>query len=431
VTLDEARGVLEPRRVASASYAVDRGVPLVSRMAFFGRGVQTPLSPLGSKLQALWRYCDFGWQVRDERFHNLDVVGMSWSPVGGQLIADFFPQFELRLSHARFIPDETFDQTFAPKYPSSGLLGGPNRFDANQLEEQTVVHPRGLGYRVRPTDLVLNASGTPLLGFPWNRSGVAPTRFTWRDTAVLARAGNGSPGVPLDIEVGPPTFLDQDEGGAGPPGRVPSIGLPLLWEVRCFPTSAGLGFNSLDIRLPVPGWPSPNYRAFSTGGIDQSGQPVSKDPDLELRPSGGFDPSSRPPGLPTPLSADSSLYVGAIDTVVRVSRAVTAWIDTGTLAPAYVPPVVEPREQPGTSSLLLEFRGATAAADAALDASRLDFYGDADPGLVELLGDGTWSSDIRAADGARFLQIRFTFLNDLEGELSPELDSVGIAYSLP
>jgi hypothetical protein len=37
--------------------------------------VQTPLSPLGSKLQALWRYCDLGFSVRDETKYDVDVVG--------------------------------------------------------------------------------------------------------------------------------------------------------------------------------------------------------------------------------------------------------------------------------------------------------------------------------------------------------------------
>jgi hypothetical protein len=216
---------------------------------------------------------------------------------------------------------------------------------------------------------------------------------------------------------------------------VPSIGLPLLWEVRCFPTTRGLGFNSFDILLPIPGWPVPNFRAFATGGIDHTGQAVLIDPDRQLRPSGGFNPNSRPPGLPTPLTADNSFYVGAIDTVVRISRAVTVWIDSGDFAPRYVEPVIEPRKQVGTASIVVEYRGAEAfsedAADAPFDASQLDPYGDPKVGVVTHHGDGNWSTDINAAGGARFLQVRFTFVNDVANQLSAELDSFGVAYEVP
>jgi len=435
VTYDSEGGILRPRPTAFASYVADRTVPVPSLMVPFAFGVQTPLSALGSKLQALWRHCDFGWRVRDERFHNLDVIGLSWSPLGGALIADFFPQFEMRLAHSRFLPDETTLQG-QPKYGNSGLVAFPRPFTDNLLEDprgaQAVVHPRALGYQVRPADMIVSGRGTPLLPFPWNRAHAPLTSYTWRDTAILAKGGQGCPGVPLDIETGPPLNFDTGQGEVGGPGKVPSIGLPLLWEIRCYPSASGLGLNSLDILLPVPGWPQPNFRSFSTGGIDQSGRPVLKDPDLELVPSGGFNPTSRPPGLPTPLTADNSFYVGQIDTVVRLSRAVTIWIDTTNVAPRFVEPVVEPREQIAGTSLVIEYRGADAlppeAGDAPFDAARLDAYGDFADGVPTFHGDGTWSADIHTADGARFVQVRFTFVNDVQSSLSPELDSFGIAF---
>ena len=43
-----------------------------------------------------------------------------------------------------------------------------------------------------------------------------------------------------------------------------------------FPTTRGLGLNSFDILLPIPGWATPNFRAFSTGGVDQNGGEVSR-----------------------------------------------------------------------------------------------------------------------------------------------------------
>ena len=45
----------------------------------------------------VWRYVDFGFQVRDETKFNLDIEGLNWAPVGGQVIADFYEEFEIRL----------------------------------------------------------------------------------------------------------------------------------------------------------------------------------------------------------------------------------------------------------------------------------------------------------------------------------------------
>lgn len=436
VTYEAGRGILRPRPVVRAAYSADRSNPIPNLMQSFAFGVQTPLSPLGSKLQAIWRYADFGFRVRDESHHNLDIVGLSWAPLGGALVADFFPLFELRLGHAIRLPDESHPPLCAPVYPASGLEGAPATFESNLLRDPrgdpVVVHPRGLGYLLRPADLYQNGRGTVLLPFPWNRSGVPPTSFTWRDTAVRARGGLLGPGIPLDIEVGGPLNLDTGIGSAGIPGQVGTIGLPLLWEVRCFPSTGALGLNAFDILLPVPGWSTPNFRAFSTGGVDSNGRVVQVDPDLAVSPSGGFNPSSRPPGQPTPLTADNSFYVGQIDTVVRVSRAITIWIDTGTTSPTFVPPVIEPRSWPGTSSIVPEFRGADGfspdAGDQPFDAATLDPYGEFRGGTIDYHGDGTWSTDIHSADGARFLQVRFSFLNDVESALVPVLDSFGIAF---
>jgi hypothetical protein len=436
VTYDEAGGILRPRRTVYVTYSTDRANPIQNLMLPWPLGVQTPLSPLGSKLQALWRYCDFGWRVRDETRHDIDVIGLYWSPLGGALVSDYYPRFEMRMAHSRYVPDETqVVSVGGPKYPQSGLEAGPFPFTNNLLEDprgpQVVVHPSPLGYRVRPGDVTVNSSGTPLMPFPWNRTGAPLTTYTWRDTTIRAKGGFNSPGVPLDIECGGPLGLDEGQGEVGGNGEVPSIGLPLLWEIRCFPSSAGLGLNSFDILLPILGFNLPNFRAFSTGGIDQTGAQVLIDPDLELAPRGGYNPRSVPPGMPTPLSADNSFYIGAIDTVVRVSRAVTIWIDTGNFAPRFVEPAIEPKLQIDGTSLLVEYRGAvsfTGAGNAPFDAGSLDPYGDFETGTAEYHGDGSWSDDIHDVSGARFLQLRFSFFNNIQGGLSPELDAIGIAF---
>jgi hypothetical protein len=434
--LDGEREIVLPRAAAFASAPADRGNPVPGLMLPFALGVQTPLSPLGSKVQAVWRYADFGWRVADESRHNLDVAGMSWAPVAGAVVADFYPDFEIRVAHSKQLPDETAQQSAAPRYPNSGLAPGPVPYTDNilldALSPQKVVHPRPLGYRLNPADLYVNGHGIAMMPFPWNRGPGAFETYTWRDTAVLARGGFLGSGIPLDIEVGQPLFLEMGVGSLAPAGQVPSIGLPLLWEVRCYPSSSSIGLNALDIMLPVPGFPQPNFRAFSTGGIDSSGRPVTKDPDLELFPSGGFNPNSRPPGQPTPLDADNSFYVGQIDVVVRVSRGHTVWIDTGLLEPRYAQPVTEPAAQVEGTRIVLEYRGADGftaeAGETPFDAQALDWYGDVRTGSALFHGDGTWSEDIRSADGARYLQVRFSFFNDIETRLSPVLDSLGIAY---
>jgi len=167
---------------------------------------------------------------------------------------------------------------------------------------------------------------------------------------------------------------------------------------------------------------------------EESGRAVLIDPDLTLVPTGGFNPSSNPPGRPTPLTADNSFYVRQIDTVVRYSRAVTIWINTSLAAPRYVEPVIEPRTQIGASALVFEYRGADTIGDdagnAPFDAARLDPYGDFRPGTIVHHGDGTWSEDIRSVSGGRYLQVRFTFVNDTANVLSAVLDSLGIAFEV-
>lgn len=437
-------GRLRPRPLAFGTAYCDRSTPLVNLMGAFGLGVVTPLSAYGSKLQALWRYCDFNWRVRDESFHNIDVVGMSWAPLGGQVRSDFFREFEMRLAHSRFLPDETPSANQAPLYPLSGIGGRGQAFADNVLDDprggQKVVHPRGLGYRVSSVDLSVGPSGTAFLPFPINRGTGSMVTYTWRDTAVLARGGDNCPGIPLNIEVGPPLNLTQGPvGSIAGTGSVPSYALPLLWEVRCYPSSGALGLNPLDILLPVPGPPGgpggfslPNFRAYSTGGFDTNGSTVSKNPDLEFFPSGGFNPRSNPPGQPTGLVADNSFYVGRLDYVTRLSRMHTVWIDTGAGSPSYADPVVEPRTQPQGTSVVLEYRGADSfTVDAGTDpfnAELLDPYGDFEVGEVLFHRDGLWTGDLQALNGSRFLQIRFSFVSDMDTGFSPSLDSLGIAF---
>ena len=118
--------VIRPRPVSRFSTPADRSNPVPGAMIPFPPGLRTPLVPLGSKLHQAWRYADFGWTVSDERWVNLDVEGLSWSPVAGQVLADFYPEFEMRLAHCAYLPDEAIGYHLLPLYPTSGSSARPS-----------------------------------------------------------------------------------------------------------------------------------------------------------------------------------------------------------------------------------------------------------------------------------------------------------------
>jgi hypothetical protein len=432
--LDPGAGLLHARPPSFFSAVADRTNPVPSIMIPFPSGVQTPLSPLGSKLHSVWRYADLGWSVHDETKYDVDVVGLSWAPPSGMVLNDFFPQFEIRLAHARRLPDEALGASLLPRWPASGLVAAPRPYAENVLDDpaspQEVVHPRSLGYRVSAADLFVSDSGTVMLPYPLNRGPGALATYTWRDTSVLSKAGPDGAGVPLDVEVGPPLFLEPKAGALAAPGGVPSIGLPLLMEYRCYPTDAAIGLNALDVNLAVNSSALPAFRSFSTGGVDSSGQVVAKDPDLEDVPSGGFNPSSSPPGLPT-RSAENTFYIGQVDLVYRVTRVHSAWLDSGAANPDYFALQLG-ASLPGLAGATAELRGATGfsgTGGAESDATGLDAYGELRVGAALFHGgDAGWHAQPDDIDGARFAQVRLTLINDLAAGASPALDFLALAF---
>lgn len=271
--------------------------------------------------------------------------------------------------------------------------------------------------------------------FPMNNSTAPTVTYTWRDTAALGTAAGQGAGIPLDIEVGAPLFLDPGpQGSVAPAGQVPSFGLPLLMEYRCYPSDSGVGLNAFDISLAINSSVRPNFRAFSTGGLNTSGTLITKNPDLQLAPSGGFNPGSSPPGKRTRFTEDNSFYIGQLDIVIRVSRVHTVWVDTLLSSPIYSTPILNPSTggQPEGTQVILEYRGATSFspdAEDPFDAQRLDAYGDLEVGQVQFLnGVDTWLSDIRNASGARYYQTRISFINNIQTGLNAELSAIGIAF---
>jgi len=159
---------------------------------------------------------------------------------------------------------------------------------------------------------------------------------------------------------------------------------------------------------------------------------VPKNPDLEVAPTGGFNPRSVPPGRPTTLTADNSLYIGQLDYVARVSRAHTIWIDNLVAAPSYRALVLHPELQPVGTAVQVDFRGAGGFEGADVrpfEAEGLDAYGDPRSGSVLYLhGDPTWKNELQDLDGARYIQLRFSFENNVSAGFSPELSAVAVAF---
>jgi hypothetical protein len=282
-----------------------------------------------------------------------------------------------------------------------------------------------------------------MLPYPLNRNLPVSqhTFYTWRDTALQAKGApdqpQGSPGAELAI-VANVLNLTITPGTPYPKGQVPTIGLPLLMEFKCFPDSGALGLNSFDINIAINSSSLPNFRAFSTGGTNTSGVPVVRDPDLQPTALGGFNPSSTPPGLPT-IAVDNVFYIGQMDLIIRISRAHTIWFNTGSAAPSYSSPVIEPRatDQPSGTSVELAFRGATNVTGLITQAATsLDVYGDVPiefPGngqVTPFNNDTRWKDSMSEIQGARFFQTRITFVSNAATLLTPTLSALGFAFRL-
>jgi hypothetical protein len=103
------------------------------------------------------------------------------------------------------------------------------------------------------------------------------------------------------------------------------------------------------------------------------------------------------------------------------------------LSPQLVPTLIEPTpgDQPPGTQVKIDYRGADGFLGAGgdpFDAQTFDAYGDLNTGTTIPHGDGLWTSDISGIDGARFVQMRFTFVNNIGTGQSPTLESLGLAW---
>lgn len=440
---DLAKGLLGGRPVTRFSSVIDKSQPLIAAMYPSVQGIQTPLNPLGSKAMTLWRYIDLGFSLLDDQFHNLDVEGLNWSPFQA-VTADGFGEFRMALAHSFFLPDEAKDVGLLPLFRFTGVVP---TYDSNVLDSLAVVHDKSKGYAISPADSFVSASGTPLHPWPLNRN-VPPSQYTywtWRDTALLQVGGHVSgPGAdPLSFAqaTGDITLL-----GFYPGTKIPTIGEPLLMEFRCYPDAGALGLNGLKTSFAINSSYKPTFRAFSAGGVDTLGQTQFVDPDNDPVATGGFGPSGQKTG---PI--DNTVNWGQADFVTRISRVHTRWLDSGA-AHDFTPAVVEfgGAGLPAGTQVELAYRGAsvlTAVAGAPwLDAEPYDPYGDGYTGhQLNLLfapgskvpfdvlefpvdGDKSWHDSIDDLDGARWIQVRLTFVGNAVSNVTPQVAGVAIAW---
>ncbi len=414
---------IRPRPVVRSTVILDNAESaLFSQMTAALQGVQTPFSPLGSKMQTLWRYADCGFSISDPNSINIDVEGLAWSPDAGSVVPDAFEQFEIRLAHSRVAPDEFINpSSLFPQFHLSGLRP---LFAQNILpgETQQVVHPRERGYRFDQGDVIQTVNGTPLVPFPLNRGIPDSERryFTWRDTRIRARGGPQGNGVePLSY---PPALgLETAPNPYYRANSVQSIGLPLLMEFRTTPQATAAGQNAWALNFAVNSSSRPYFRAFSTGGVNTSGSVVRVDPENESMANGGFDPVGPPPGQAT-FGRDNSVHIGALDLVTRINQCHSIWFEStidaeqsGTFGGrVYSEPTVEPTsdQQPVGTEVSYFYRGAVA----------IQFEADGVDGAMDNFS-GTISEDLGLADyqyDAFTLDLYGDYYNDVDATVPPD-----------
>lgn len=471
------QGLIRPRPVTRFSGVADRTQPLISVMVPIAAGVQTPIVPLGSKLMHTYRYCDFSFTSTDETNFNIDLERISWSPLNPNVVPDFYTQFEISATHSARMPDESVDNNLLPQFEESGLQ--QTSFNVNILTDtdntKPVLHAKGLGYLIDPLKLFVSTTGTAMMPYPYNSSPDLSTHkyYTWRDTGIRTTAALGGTGIDIQrmVDLG---LTTQNAGFVALQGNVPTIGLPLLLEFKCYPDDS-LGQNKLDISIAINSSALPAFRAFSSGGFNTQGNSVQKNPDTEDVPDGGFNQSTatgQPIGATT-LPRDNTFHIGQLDFVYRVSRIHSIWFNAESLAPDYSAPVVEPRadQQPLGTSFTLAYRGATTvgqpsvqetspAESPLVNALLLDAYGDRplyvavppagqpksnpkrygppankNPGIVfpppsvpPVPGDQRWKNNINEIDGRQYFQFRGTFIGNPATGQAATLSAVGVAF---
>nr|MBC8330056.1 hypothetical protein [Planctomycetota bacterium] len=398
-----------------------------------------PLSPAGSVVMTTIRPHDLGFGYRNLSEFNLDVDGMSWTPLGGVVFDDLYPRFSLSLAHAKFLPDEFVSQGVVI-WPFSGLVA--SSFDDNILGYPTYDEKQVFdsAYSISSLNLFTSESGNTML--PWPQF---EHTYTWRDTTIPP-SFVGTAEAPSSLGAASTT---HPEAGLYGPGMAPSIALPLLARFRCYPRGERLGNNKFQVTALLTQnvqTSFPAFRVYSEGGLDGSGKWHQVIPDNAAKggtqPVGGYAVGSGQPTDPTgPI-----FYWTEVDFVLKVSRVYTHWFDMGgILGAGKVSGVqLEPEDgnQPLGTAVVAEYRGAvqvdhpgnpTVDPSPLLDAEDgFNVYGEYDNGSGQVSTPGPWTDDLSdlEAQSFRFFQIRLTFLNDVDRGNQAIMDGLGLAWKL-
>jgi hypothetical protein len=262
-----------------------------------GAPIQNPLNPYGGRLQTVWREFDMSLS-RDNPFDfNLDVEQMWWGPFQASAAApptyyDVYDRVSLYLGHSEFRPDNCVGvPSSLPAYTTSGLENlyyhnfarnlkttATSWQDKNGIEERPAPHAAYENQElvIRDSDAVFEPSNQrrflPLPKFE-------EPYFVWRDErSYVLGGGNGaptllSPFTPYwDTGARRTTNFQED-------GRVGTIALPLLADFWTYPDSPTLpvndpfratGYNGWQISLTVTSSPTPYFRVYSAGYIQNS-----------------------------------------------------------------------------------------------------------------------------------------------------------------
>jgi hypothetical protein len=447
-----SKGTIRPRAVARFNRVADQTQPVLGLQVPFTQPIQTPLSNLGSKMMTVYRYHDLGFGLADDSSVNLDIEGLAWAPFIG-LTVDTYSRFRMAFCHSKFLPDEIINpMSLLPNFPLSGLV---KTFDSNILspttDPLTIVHPKDRGYDVQPVDSFVSSTGTLMMPYPLNRGLTKSqyTRYTFRDTSILAVGGPSGSGADTDINgfalgVTPLKLYTAN--------KVPTIGLPLLMEFRCYPDDTAFGLNGFKVNIALNSSARPAFRAFSTGGVLASGALKKIDPDNEPNAQGGITAAGLPTGFGTEI--DPVVYLGQVDFVVRVNRVHTIWIDTLVFTGQYQQPIVDPPNslQPAGTQVIVALRGATNVTNGTaptggvvprLNSASYDPYGDPRANVVVPnnftvtfpvgaggVPDNTWKTNMSLLNiytQQRFIQARITMLSNPDTLLFPEISGMGFS----
>lgn len=362
-------------------------VPAATAAVRFGAPIQNPSNPHGARLQATWREIDLSLSRVDPFEFNLDVEQMYWGVfAAGSVVSDVFPTTSLFLGHGEYRPENCVGSFSAlPTLPDSGLRlnfadnYAHNRDRAGNREDAPPPHE---AYRRKPWVL----DPATLVREPNNVNRYAPTPrferpyFTWRDEQVMAQGGNSGLGSDtlsaarlfepyiiapflqgqgryvtvvnntytfnhgfwsnaLQMQLDGSTRIENRTGGA-----LGSIALPLLADMWVEPFGSDNeqplphGGNGWQIALAVQSSSTPNFRAYSGGGV-VNGQPryvQNGTPDW-VNATGGYTSNGQ-----RTQAADNSVYWTMVDFVTSKSVATSGFVDL--LDPHRMPdPVVDPR----------------------------------------------------------------------------------------